>query len=45
MGKLRQAALILGEGPERSQYQKLKAKYAKPIDKPKKGIYCEVEFF
>ena len=31
--------------PERSQYQKLKAKYAKPIDKPKKGIYCEVEFF
>ena len=30
---------------ERSQYQKLKAKYAKPIDKPKKGIYCEVEFF
>ena len=31
--------------PERSQYQKLKAKYSKPIDKPKKGIYCEVEFF
>mgnify|MGYP003413240665 CR=1 FL=1 len=31
--------------PERSQYQKLKAKYAKPIDKPKKGIYCEVKFF
>ena len=31
--------------PERSQYQKLKAKYAKPIGKPKKGIYCEVEFF
>ena len=31
--------------PERSQYQKLKAKYTKPIDKPKKGIYCEVEFF
>ena len=30
---------------ERSQYQKLKTKYAKPIDKPKKGIYCEVEFF
>ena len=83
MGKLRQTALILGEGPteffyfkslcdvfkrltikpdypkhtnikeldtkdkepEHSQYQKLKAKYAKPIDKPKKGIYCEVEFF
>jgi len=33
------------DGPERSQYLKLKAKYAKPIDKPKKGIYCEVEFF
>ena len=31
--------------PERSQYLKLKAKYAKPIAKPKKGIYCEVEFF
>ena len=31
--------------PERSQYQKLKAKYAKPINKPKKGIFCEVEFF
>ena len=31
--------------PERTQYQKLKAKYAKPIHKPKKGIYCEVEFF
>ena len=31
--------------PERTQYRKLKAKYAKPIDKPKKGIYCEVEFF
>ena len=31
--------------PERSQYQKLKAKYAKPINKPKKGIYCKVEFF
>lgn len=27
--------------PERSQYQKLKVKYAKP----KKGIYCKVEFF
>ena len=33
-----------GRDPERSQYQKLKAKYAKPINKPKKGIYCEVEF-
>ena len=31
--------------PERPQYQKLKTKYAKPIDKPKKGIYCEVGFF
>ena len=30
---------------ERSLYQKLKAKYTKPINKPKKGIYCEVEFF
>ncbi len=30
--------------PERSHYQKLKAKYAKPIKKTKKGIYCEVEF-
>lgn len=28
--------------PERSQYQRLKAKYAKPINKPKKGIYCKV---
>lgn len=33
------------EEPECSQYQKLKAKYAKPITKPKKGIYCKVEFF
>ena len=31
--------------PERSQYQKLKAKYANPINKPKKGIFCKVEFF
>jgi len=31
--------------PERTQYAKLKAKYAKPINKPKKGIYCTVEFF
>lgn len=31
--------------PERTQYQRLKAKYAKPISKPKKGIYCHVEFF
>ena len=31
--------------PEHSQYIRLKAKYAEPIDKPKKGIYCKVEFF
>ena len=31
--------------PERTQYQRLKAKDARPINKPKKGIYCEVEFF
>lgn len=31
--------------PERSQYQKLKVKYAKPVVKPKKGIHCKVEFF
>ena len=31
--------------PELTQYAKLKAKYAKPINKPKKGIYCSVEFF
>lgn len=31
--------------PERSQYQKLRNKYAKPINKPKKGIYCKVVFF
>ncbi len=31
--------------PERSQYQKLKEKYSKPVNKPKKGIYCEVRFF
>lgn len=31
--------------PERTQYQKLRAKYAKPINRPKKGIYCNVEFF
>lgn len=31
--------------PERSQYQKLKVKYAKPVAKPKKGIHCKVEFF
>lgn len=31
--------------PDFSQYQKLKKKYAEPISKPKKGIYCKVEFF
>lgn len=31
--------------PERSQYIRLKAKYDKPVNKPKKGIYCTVEFF
>lgn len=31
--------------PERTQYLKLKTKYAKPISKPKKGIHCNVEFF
>ena len=31
--------------PERTQYMKLRAKYAKPINKSKKGIYYEVEFF
>ena len=31
--------------PELSQYQKLKKKYTEPISKPKKGIYCKVEFF
>ena len=31
--------------PEHTQYAKLKAKYTKPINKPKKGIYCNVEFF
>ena len=31
--------------PEHSLYQKLKMKYAKPINKPKKGICCKVDFF
>lgn len=31
--------------PERTKYQRLKAKYAAPINKPKKGIHCKVEFF
>ena len=33
------------EEPERCQYARMKKKYAKPINKPKKGIYCEVRFF
>ncbi len=31
--------------PERTQYQKLKAKYAKPINQPNQGISCKIEFF
>jgi hypothetical protein len=31
--------------PEHTQYQRLKTKYARPIDKPGKGISCKVEFF
>lgn len=30
---------------ERTQYARLKKKYANPVNKPKKGIYCEVRFF
>lgn len=32
-------------GPERAQYLQMKARYAKVIDRPRKGIYCKVEFF
>ena len=31
--------------PERTQYARLKKKYAKPINRPRTGIYCEVCFF
>lgn len=31
--------------PEHSQYERLKAKYANPTNRPKKGICCKVEFF
>ncbi len=31
--------------PERTQYERLKKKFAKPISKPKKGLYSEVKFF
>lgn len=34
-----------GEEPERTQYARLKKKYSEPVNKPKKGIYCEVHFF
>ena len=30
---------------ENDKYIKLKQKYANPISKPKKGVYCEVTFF
>lgn len=30
---------------ERQQYEKLKRTYAKPVNKPKKGIHCEVRFY
>lgn len=30
---------------EQSQYMRLKRKYAKTFDYPKKGIHCEVKFF
>jgi|WetSurMetagenome_2_1015567.scaffolds.fasta_scaffold359500_2 hypothetical protein len=33
------------EGPEHSQYARLKKKYENTIVKPKKGIHCEVKFF
>ncbi|MDE5574317.1 MAG: RloB family protein [Bacteroidales bacterium] len=33
------------KNPERAQYLQLKAKYASPIHRPRKGISCEVEFF
>ncbi len=33
------------EEPERTQYARLKKKYADPVRKPKKGIYCEISFF
>lgn len=33
------------EEPERTQYAKLKEKYDKVIDKPRRDIHCEVKFF
>jgi hypothetical protein len=31
--------------PDRSQYLKLKKRFAQPVIKPKKGVYCEIKFF
>ena len=31
--------------PARTQYERLKKMFAKPISKPKKGLYSEVKFF
>lgn len=31
--------------PEHTQYERLKKKFAQPINKPNKGLYCEVKFF
>lgn len=31
--------------PERTRYKKLKEGFAKPINQPKKGIFCNVVFF
>ena len=31
--------------PEHTRYKRLRAKFAKSINKPKKGISCKVEFF
>ena len=36
---------IKDKEPEHTEYIKLKTKYAKPINKPKEGINCKVEFF
>ena len=33
------------EVSERTQCARLKKKYAKPVRKPKKGLFCEVHFF
>lgn len=32
-------------GPELTQYQKIRAKYQKPVIREKEGIYCEVWFY